>query len=333
MLTPSYLLTVGGRRVDSAASPGESTLLDLCVQLDLDAPADAATLLLAQVGGITPARGNDVTVELGYADEEGSRVRVLTGRVSSLRPGLAVNRVGIEGAIAPLLRLFVDETYEGRTAGDIARDLAGKAGVAVAQADDGPSFPAYVVDGRRPAWHHLRDLASLAGFDVYADDQGRLVFRRFQQGNAVHVLKRGRDLISLEVRRTEPAAGAVEAWGESPAGSQGEEAWGWLTNNAGRSKGTAGSGARHLLERPALRTPAAARAAAEAVLTDIRRRGVRGEALIAGRPAVRLGDAVRLEETGAVDADGTYQVRSVTHRLSKAHGFTTAVGFRGMGSA
>ncbi|HEY0017463.1 MAG TPA: hypothetical protein VGC13_14225 [Longimicrobium sp.] len=330
MLTPSYLLTIGGRRMDSAGAPKESTLLELCVQLDLDAPADAATLLLAQVGGIVPQRGNDVTVELGYADEEGSITRVLTGKVASLRPGLTVNRVGVEGGIAPLLRLFVDQTYEGRTAGDIARDLAGKAGVAVAAADDGPSFPAYVVDGRRPAWHHLRDLASLSGFDVYADDQGRLVFRGFQQGNAVHVLRRGRDLISLEVRRTDPAAGSVEAWGESPAGSQGEEAWGWLTNDAGRSKGSAGSGARLLLERPVLRTPAAASAAAQAALTDLRRRSVRGEAVIAGRPAVRLGDAVRLEETGAVDADGTFQVRSVTHRLSKTHGFTTAVGFRGV---
>jgi phage protein D len=330
MRTPSYRLTIGGRRMDSASAPAESTLLELCVQLDLDAPADAATVLLAQVGGIVPARGDEAAVELGYADEEDPPARVLTGKVASLRPGLAVNRVGIEGGIAPLLRLFVDETYEGRKAGDIARDLAGKAGVTVAAADDGPSFPAYVVDGRRPAWHHLRDLASLAGFDVYADEQGRLVFRRFQQGNAVHVLKRGRDLLSLEVRRTEPAAGQVEAWGESPAGSKGDEAWGWLTDDAGRSKGTAGSGARLLLERPVLRTPAAASAAAQAALTEITRRSVRGEALIAGRPTLRLGDAVRLEETGAVSADGTFQVRSVTHRLSKAHGFTTAVGFRGV---
>jgi phage protein D len=329
MLTPAYRLTLGGRRLDSVAAPRESTLLELCVQLDLDAPADAATLLLAQVGGIVPQRGNDVTLELGYADEEGSLTRVLTGKVASLRPGLAVNRVGVEGGIAPLLRLFVDETYEGRKAGEIARDLAGKASVTVAQADDGPSFPAYVVDGRRPAWHHLRDLASLAGCDAYADEQGRLVFRRFQRGNAVHVLRRGRDLISLEVRRTDPAAGRVEAWGESPAGSKGEEAWGWLTADASRSKGSSGSGARQLLERPVLRTPAAASAAAQAALTEIRRRSVRGEAVITGRPAVRLGDAIRLEETGAAGADGTFQVRSVTHRLSKTHGFTTAVGFRG----
>ncbi|HVG43426.1 MAG TPA: hypothetical protein VM890_01810, partial [Longimicrobium sp.] len=124
---------------------------------------------------------------------------------------------------------------------------------------------------------------------------------------------------------------SVEAFGESPAGARGTEAWGWLTADSAATRAVAGSGARRLLERPVLRTPAAASAAARAALDALARGAVRGEAVLAGRPSLRPGDGVRLEETGAVDADGLYQARRVTHRITKAAGFTTTVGFRPIG--
>jgi phage protein D len=330
-LRPAYRLVIGGRTVDTTSDPRASTLVGLQVSLGLGAPADAATLVLAQVGGLRPRQGDDAAVELGYADGDGGLERVITGTVSSVEAGITTSRVTVEGGLGAMLRTFVDETFEGKKAGEIVRDLAGRGGAQVARVDDGPKFPAYVVDGRRSLLRHVRDLAALAGFDAYADEEGKLVFRRFQNGNTVHVLKRGRDLISLDLRRGGAAAGAVDAFGESPTGSQGAESWGWLTADGSRSKGSAGSGAKRLLELPVLRTADTTAAAARAALAELTRAAVRGEAVLAGRPQVRLGDAVRLEDTGAADADGTYQVRGVVHRLSKAAGFTTTVGFRSMG--
>lgn len=328
MLRPAYRLTIGGRTVDTTGDPLASTVVGLSVSLTIDGPVDEAVLLLAQVGGLRPRPGDDATIELGYADGDGVLEKVITGRVGRVEGGLATSRVTIEGALAPLLRVYANETFEDRSAGQIVRDLAGRARVTVQAADDGPRFPAYVVDGRRGLLGHVRDLAELAGFDAYADQEGRLVFRRYGGGGTVHVLRRGRDVIGLDLRRAEPAAGAVELWGESPTGSQGAESWGWLTADASRSRGTAGSGTARVVERPVLRTAEAASAAARAALAELTRRATRGEAVLPGRPTLRLGDAVRLEETGPVDADGTFQVRRVTHRITKAAGFTTSVVFR-----
>src|SRR5438034_983142 len=52
LLRPAYRLTIGGQRVDTTDEPRASTLVELTVSLDLDVPADAATLDLAQLSGL-----------------------------------------------------------------------------------------------------------------------------------------------------------------------------------------------------------------------------------------------------------------------------------------
>jgi hypothetical protein len=184
------------------------------------------------------------------------------------------------------------------------------------------------VDGRRSAYLHMHDLADLCGFDLYIDAEGQLVFKKFVGGETVHVFEFAKHIVELEVLRTPPQAGMVEAWGESPTGSQGDDAWAWLIKDFSSSKGSAGSGARLLLERSALRTAAAARAAATAALTAIQRRALRGRLLTIGRPQVKLGDAIQLRGMADESLNKNFQVRSVTHRITKPRGFTTAIGFR-----
>jgi phage protein D len=328
LLTPAYRLTFGTRVIDTTSEPRASTLVDLTVALDLDAPADAATLVLGQVGRFRPARGDRAVVELGYLGETPALETVLTGTVTHVEPGLTTFRVSVAGAAEPLLGLFVNEMFEGKTAGAITRDLAGRARVTVGDVEDGITFPAYVVDARRSAAHHLRDLADLSGLDLWADPQGRLTMKMWLGGRTAHVLEHGRDLLEVEVLRAPPRAGRVEAWGESATGAQGADAWGWLTPDFAGSRGAAGEGRLLLVERPALRTRAAARTAAEAALAGVRRRAVRGRVLITGRTAVRLGDALRFTGMPDESLNRRWQVRSVTHCLTKAGGFTTEIGFR-----
>ena len=83
-----------------------------------------------------------------------------------------------------------------------------------------------------------------------------------------------------------------------------------------------------LLERPALRTAAAALTAANAAFTDVQRQTLRGRLLSIGRPEVKLGDAIRLRGMDDDSLNTSFQVRSVTHRITKLGGFTTAIGFR-----
>jgi phage protein D len=328
MLTPAYKLTIGDAVVDTTDEPQASTLVDLTVTLDMDVPADSATMVLAQVGGLEAARGDEVAIELGYA-EDGGLTQVMVGTVVTVEPGLTRTRAVAHSAAAALLRTFVEQTYESQTASEIVRDLAGQAGVDVDTAEDGISFPAYVVHGRCSAHRHMHDLAELCGFDLYINADGALVFERFISGNAIHVFEYAKQIVELEALRTPARADVVEAWGESPTGSKGEDAWGWLTKDFSGTRGSAGSGpAKLLLERTALRTAEAAASAAEAAHTRIQRQTVRGRLLTVGQPQVKLGDAIRLREVPAEGLNETFQVRSVTHRISKAGGFTTTVGFR-----
>lgn len=330
MLSPAYKLTIGDHIVDTTDEPQASTLVDLAVALDIDTPADSFTLVLGQVGGLAPAREDGAKIELGYADN-GGLTQVMAGKVAAVEPGLTTKRVVGYSAAASLLRTFADQTYESKKAGEIVADLAEKAGVEVDVTDDGIDFPAYVIDGRRSVYHHMHDLADLCGFDLYVNSEDELVFERFANGNTVHTFEYAKHIIELEVLQTTPAAAAVEAWGESPAGGQSPEAWAWLTKDFSGSKGRSGSGEpKMLLERPALRTARAAGKAAEAAQIRIERRTVRGRLLVQGQPLVKLGDAIRLNEVPEESLNGTFQVRSVAHRITKSGGFTTTIGFQSL---
>jgi hypothetical protein len=301
--------------------------VDIHVTQDLDTPSDSFTFVMGNVGSFKPARDDETKIELGYEDNGGFK-QVIKGKVVTVEPNLTTTRVaGFSGADA-LLRTFVNQTYESKTAGAIVRDLAEKARLEVATADDGIKFPAYVIDGRRSVYLHMHDLAELCGFDVYINSTGKLVFEKFLNGKTIHVFVFAKHIVALDVDRTPPFAGLVEAWGESPAGSRGEDAAAWLTTDFSGSRGTAGSGALLLRERPALRTKEAARTAATAALTNINRRTLRGQVTTFGRPEVKLGDAIRFRGMADASLNTFFQVRSVSHRITKTAGFTTTVGFR-----
>jgi phage protein D len=328
MLKPAYKLTIGRKVIDTTDEPKASTVTDLTVRLDLDTPADSFTFELGNVGSFKPKRDDEAKIELGYADN-GGLTQVIAGKVVTVEPNLTTTRVaGYSGAEA-LLRTFVEQTYESKRAGEIVRDLADKAGLDVATAEDGITFPVYVVDGQRSAHIHMQDLAELCGFDLYVNTEGKLVFEKFVNGKLIHVFEFAKHIIALDVQRTLPLAPVVQAWGESPTGSAGDDASAWLTTDFQGSKGIAGSGKPVLLlERPALRTSAAALTAANAALTTIQRRTLRGRLVSLGRPEVKLGDAIRLSEMADDSLNTEFQVRSVTHRITKLGGFTTTVGFR-----
>jgi phage protein D len=327
MLRPAYKLTIGDKVVDTTDEPQASTVVDLTVALDLDTPADSFTLVLGNVGGLHPARDDEAKIELGYADN-GGLTQVMAGKVANVAPNVTTTRVTGYGGARALLRMFVGQTFESKKAGEIVRDLAGRADVDVATADDGINFPVYVVDGRRSAYDHLRDLAELCGFDLYFNADDELVFERFGNGNTVHILESGKHIIAIEILRMPARAGKVEAWGESAASSRGDDAAAWLTRDFTASHGEAGSGDLLLLERSSLRTRDAARTAAQAALTEINRRTLRGRVATIGRSEIKLGDAIRLRGMADESLNAIFQVRSVTHRITKLGGFTTTVGFR-----
>jgi phage protein D len=325
---PAYRLTIGSARVDSSEDPGESTVTGLTVALDLDTPADEAVIELAQVDGAAPALGGEVIVELGYLDD--GLTKVFTGTVADVTAGITTTRVVAHSPMRKLLALRVDEMYQEMTAGRIVRDLCERAGVATATVEDGTQYPAYVVDGRRNAYLHVRGLADDSGFDVHADPDGRLVFRPFSGSITFHVFEYGGQLMDARGTELPRWAEALVVFGESPTDARGTEARGWLTKDfpAGRT----GTGTVALLEDASLRTNAAAQAAADAADLRARQRTRIGRLRGLGRAAVALGDGVRVRGASEAGLNGSFQVRSVRHRLTKLAGLTTEVGYWSLGS-
>lgn len=333
MLRPAYRIVVGDKVVDTTVEARASTAIELIVRLDLDTPADSVTLRQGQVGGLRAKPGDDLSIDLGYADED-QLFRVLTGSVVAVEPGLQTKRITGHSGGDKLLRTFVDKTFEDTTAGDIVRALASEAGIDVDSVEDGPPFPAYVIDGRRPIARHLRDLAYLAGFDTYLTAGGKLVFEGFTGNRTVHKLEYGEHVLQAELQRLRPRAGTVQVWGDSP-GSGGDESWAWLTKDFGPRHGTSGTAKPMLLiERPAVRTSKLAGAVAASAAETLGEQAVHGRVRIQGRPQLFLGDLVRLEgfpDTAGVDElEGTYQVRAVRHQLTKTAGLITDVEFRSL---
>ncbi len=328
LLKPAYRVTLGRQRVDTTDEPRASTIVELTVALDLDVPADAATLKLGRIGQLEPALDDTAVIELGYEGDT-PLTQVLAGTVGIVDPGLVTSEVVVYSGAATLLRSVANETFLNTSAGAIVRELSKRANVGVGAVDAGTSFPAYVVDARRGAFRHMLDLAELSGLDVYVGSDGKVVMEEYIGGNAVHVLEHGKHILELDVRRSAPAAASAEAWGDSPGTGRGTNGWAWLVKDFDDFHGAAGSGEPLLLvERPVLRTAAAARRAAEGALATAQRRAVRGRVLTIGRPEIKLGDAISLRGVPDDAANASFQVRSVTHRVRKDSGFTTEIGFR-----
>lgn len=72
MLTPAYKFTICHQVVDTTDEPRASAVVDLTVTFHMDAPVDSSTLVLGQVGLFRPQRDDEATIELSYADDEGS---------------------------------------------------------------------------------------------------------------------------------------------------------------------------------------------------------------------------------------------------------------------
>lgn len=325
-LSPAYKLTIGNQLVDTTDDPQASTVIDLKVLLDMDVATDMFSLVLGNVGHLTPEREDDAVIELGYADEESGLQQVIAARVEYVTQGSTEDRITGHSAAAVLLNSFADQTFENKTAGTIVQALASDAGVDVSLAEPGINFPAYVIDGQRSIYHHMHALAGLCGFDLYLNSDNEIVFRKFIGGNTIHLFDHAIHIIELEVENSPPRANKIEVWGESGT-NNGAESWAWLTKDFNALKGTAGQAPLTgkaetlLLEKSSLRTGQAAQTTADAVSTDILRRQVRGRLLSMGRPQVRLGDAIRLTNLPEAELNQTYQVRSIKHNINKKLGF------------
>lgn len=321
MLSVRWKVTAGSASWDSTQAG--APLLALRTDAALGVPVNACRLALHGAAPAEVAAGDDLVVQLGYA--EGMET-VFTGRV--LRMAHALDRVEVEGAsaFAALAYARLNLLYEQETAGSIARDVFGRLEVAPGTVEDGLKLPAFAVHANAGAWAQLYALARRCGFDLWADEKDQAQFRPCEGGAAL-ALTYGADLLAWEHEALPAPADGVVVLGESPAGQgQGDDAAPWLTKK--EVKGTAGGSAGRVatVVDPAARTPRLAGDVAKGWMRALSRTA-RGRATALGAPAVRLGDALTVEKLPAAEQGAEARVTGVRHRLDPRGGFVTTIGW------
>jgi hypothetical protein len=349
MLKPTYALTIG-----ALTSASDSTVAGpqrFSVARDMDVAADAAQIVLTMRESVNLQ--DEVSVALGH---DGENEEVLRGTVVALRPDFVGVRVTVLGAMQRLLDLRTAAWYDNQSAGAIARDLLGQAGLEEGTVDGGPTLPRYAIDKRRSGYAHLRQLAERLGYELYAKRDGKICFHGLGDGAGLDAgggllgaaasaggavaagvasallgggseeYQYGRHLLQGQARRLAPAWGHIIVGGESPMSGQGDGTAHWLTVDDSDYQGEAGSGEPALLLiDPAARTKDIADRFAAGRLAAAQRGAHQVTIRVLGRPQVDLGDTIQIGAAadGLINTSG--YIRALHHHFDGEQGFVTDI--------
>ena len=336
-LRPTFTLTIGALSSSTdnpVAGPGT-----LVVERDMDVPADALRLRLRERAGI--AVDDTVTLALGHDGEEET---VFTGAVETVRPAISGVVVRALGKTHDLLNLRTSDTYVNQSAGSIASDLIGQAGLSSGTVEDGPVLPRYVVDRAVSGYRHIKELADRLGYELYADRDGNIMFHALGPAANLDALGAlgavagsllgaggesyacGQQLLSAAAGRRGVAWGKVEVGGESPMSGQGDTTEHWLTTNDADYMGSAGNAEPALLVRdPVARTKDLADRFAAGRLAVAARVAREVSISVLGRPQVDIGHTISVADVPDETVNGSGYVRAIRHRFGDEAGFVTEV--------
>jgi phage protein D len=317
---PAFSVSFGSGSTDEWAR----SLATVTVEAGLAPAVDAAEVVLSSRDDAPKAALADTgSVSLGFDDA--SPAAVFKGAVRAVHHTVSgTTRVVASNGGAVLAAFRVDQGYEQQSAGDVVRDLIGKASVDSGSIDDGPSLPYYVVDSRSSAWEHIARLATLSGFAAWFAADGGLHFSLLQSGSPVQTFTYGQDILELDAVEAPPLPGEVMVVGEGAAGSQGSDAWSWAVKDSSSVLGSAGSGdPTALLELGALRSADAVNGAATGVAATAKLGALTGRLLVPGAPSAAVGSTIAVASAPDDTLNGSWIVRGVRHRLVKARGYTS----------
>ncbi|MFX0194500.1 MAG: hypothetical protein ACFFCW_00135 [Candidatus Hodarchaeota archaeon] len=347
MFKPTYKFTIGSATFDSTQDPN-TQIISIELQISMAPVMDFAKIVVGsinkpegglvgqaiaaggtsgasgEINGTTVNVGDNLTIELGH---ENNLTQVFAGILSEIEP--SVNTVVFMGSNGAdnMTKTRINQTYQNQSAGQIVSDLAGQVNAEIDVAENGIDFPFYIVDDRKHVFQHAVELAAKSGLDLYVTPENQFTMRKFQKTRADHTFSYGEDIIEVQIFQGSPVAGNILVSGESPASSQGNDAWHWFAKDSSAFQGSAGEGNALLIQESSIRTKEGADTYAAGKLDLVTRAATHGRIVIVGKPEVRLGDAIAIEGVPTESLNGLFQVRRVRHQLSKIRGFTTTIDF------
>jgi len=314
---PVYKLKVASTTFDSGTS---DEVVRIRTEVGMDVPVDVLEASLRLGGHVSKfGHGDSIVASFGY---DGSPLKqVFKGRLATTETGLSVSRIVAYSSAWALVNLRLNKLYENQTAGQIVKDLCQGANVTVSKAEDGISFPSYVIDDGTNTWGHLEVLAAKCGFDVFMTKEDELVFKKFAASNG-RTFEFGVDIIDASGWKRGSEYGSVHVLGESPSSTKGSDTWHWLTKN--EVEGVAGSNKPLALVDPSIRDKDTAEKVAKASLDEAQRE-MDLILVTPGDANLQLDGTVKLKGMPDSAADGEYQVRGIEHVFSKSDGFKTTL--------
>jgi hypothetical protein len=279
MFRPGAVFTLDGQ----AFSAAEAALVSLDLQTGLSELGEARLELWPRSKLAGAAPGARLEIALGTAGQE---VAVFTGMVEHVSRRPATLLIEALEPTAALHRTFISRAFLNQTVAAIVRDLANT--VSLATVDSDLELGQYGVENRRSVWWHLRDLGQIAGCDLSATPAGELLWRPRGRGGT-HALRHGADVLGFAEgdAATGPAPGVAAHGSASTAGT---DKWHWVNPDP---LGQNPSPAR---VRGPIVSEAAATTATDAARARFAARGKIGQAMVWGRPEVRPGDGIDLQD-------------------------------------
>jgi phage protein D len=314
-MRPSYIITVGS---EEFSLDNESKVISVRVDRNIGLPTDRCEVCLVGSEDYAFKKNDPMKAQLGYDDEMET---VFSGLVENI--SYEVNKIIVTalGVAAELLRLRFNRIYHNQTAGKIVSDIAKEANVKIKTASDGINFPTYIVDDATNAYEHILKLAERCNFDVYITEDEQLVFKEREDGKNFSILF-GQEIIKLSAFDYSPLYTSTNIFGESPSSVKGSDTYHWLTKQD--VKGEAGRGAVLWINDPAIRDKKTAETVAKARMEKLQYNfGLAVE--VVGKPQIKLGDTITLEDIPNSALQGQLEVRGFEHYLSKNTGFTTII--------
>jgi len=323
MLKPACKIEIGAATFDSSV---DQRIISASIDLDIDLFSDSFQVVLTPCTRASAIKiGDPVVIELGY---EGAFSKVLTGSVDDLE--FKISQVTVKGLCSTTLltRLRINQVYQKQAAGAIVKDLAGKVGIPIKSVEDGLNFPVYYVDDSKDAYTHMKELAMKCGFDLYMNEDGKLVFKKYSRRPAKQ-FKYGVNIMEAEVHERMPLAACLKVLGESPSSSKGADTAHWISKRA--VVGVAGDGSPLVVEEdPTVRDKDTADKVAAALLQSMSYT-LSGTLKVLGNAGISLGDTIEFSDMPDSRMNGEFEARCVSHSFSKKDGFVSAIGWRKWG--
>lgn len=335
-MKPTFSITIGS--LSSSTGKPVAGPQRVIIERDMDIPADSMELFLMERSTIN--LNDNVSISLGYYEEQET---VFSGNVIALLPTIDGVIVRALGKMNALLNLRTSAPFENQTAGNIANDLIGQAGLSTGIIDPGPTLPRFNVDKRQSAFKHLKNLANRLGYELFANRDGNISFHALGPASGLDAMGGvagsvptevditggsgyvyGQHLIGARANQQNTARGKIEVGGESPMSGQGDTTAHWLTINDADYRGTAGDGTTELLiHDPLARTKDLADRFAAGHLAIAKREAHQVNITVMGQPQLDLGDNISASNIPDKLINGNGYIRAIYHLFGEDTGFIT----------